>query len=259
MGFSQGSTGSKAVAAGGSNGSRLAAAMNATPVRNLLGSSAAKARAWNASMKARRASLGSNGTQAAPVIPASIVPTETSTTSILESTDTLEVITNNGRGTGSLVALSAIVQDNGGSLGYVATAYHVVEGAGSVSVRWPNGRSAKDCNVVVFDSDNDIAIVRVWVPAGIQPLAVASDMLGNPVAKIVGRHRETSGTVLRTYDEKLFIDAEVKPGDSGGAVIVDDQLVGVVSGGWLWVDPNTTWPTRAGSFRAVRNLMERIH
>lgn len=74
VGYSQGSTGTKQ--AGGSNGSRVAAYFKTNqPVRNLLGSSAAKVRGWGAKTKSAFRGRGSGGSAIA----------STSTSSILES------------------------------------------------------------------------------------------------------------------------------------------------------------------------------
>ena len=67
--------------------------------------------------------------------------------------------------------------------------------------------------------------------------------------------------------EKIFADAPLLPGDSGGPVFNSDhEVVGIISGGWFWwksglmandgiASIRTTWPARASNVGPIRTLI----
>lgn len=132
----------------------------------------------------------------------------------------------------------------------VVTAKHVIKGGrDDASSRIPmihfsNDRKVKATAIIREWDDRDLAIVRVDVPADIEPVAVAAE-LGEKhhywnleKARVDLRH---SISQKRTH----VFDAKPRPGESGGPVLSDGKLVGVVEGGWFWLEEKPyTWPLR---------------
>lgn len=158
----------------------------------------------------------------------------------------------------------------GGAVGLGITAWHVlsrdVDGSGPIEaasddagdvqpfgVRFANGRQAKGCWCVRRDKSRDLALIQIWVPGDVPAVPVGwPDELGDGAA-MVGR----SGVVVALPSPSLvqsgcvFFDGRLVPGDSGGGVFMGGKLVGVVSGGWFWLESEpgmgqVTWPVRAG-------------
>jgi serine protease Do len=141
--------------------------------------------------------------------------------------------------------------------GLVITNEHVVRAAAEVVVTLPDGREF-DADVVGSDEVNDLALLRIRVPAGEAPLPVAplgnSDGLmigewviaiGNPfgfllsnpepsvsagVVSAIGRNIVGMGG-QRSYSLDLIqTDASINPGNSGGALVnALGEVVGVNS------------------------------
>jgi S1-C subfamily serine protease len=128
----------------------------------------------------------------------------------------------------------------------VVTNAHVVAGADQVEVRRPDGHTL-DGQVVVFDPDRDLAILRV-PDLGQEPLPLASMAPGDEGVSIgypagqhaprvapirvderrtaVGRDIYGHGMVTR---EILDLSSAVQRGDSGGPFVTSDgQVAGVV-------------------------------
>lgn len=141
--------------------------------------------------------------------------------------------------------------------GLVITNEHVVRAASEVVLTLPDGREF-DADVVGSDEVNDLALLRMRVPAGSAPLPVAplgnSDGLmigewviaiGNPfgfllsnpepsvsagVVSAVGRNI-VGGSGQRSYSlDMIQTDASVNPGNSGGALVnALGEVIGVNS------------------------------
>jgi S1-C subfamily serine protease len=134
--------------------------------------------------------------------------------------------------------------------GLVLTAAHVLKGADEIDVT--NGRRTTTATIVAFDPTMDLALVRLPNQLGAAtPLAALED-LGEAdvegrtgVAYVVrdGRVVTIPVTVrrkinLRTediyidgeYDRPAWeLDADTRAGDSGGAVVIDGHVIGVLS------------------------------
>lgn len=181
-------------------------------------------------------------------------------------------------GTGVIICVDKGTPVGEGYAGFCLTAQHVVEadeGRRAVRVTYGNGKVARRCKVVASDTENDVALLWVWVPEGIRPVPVAK----NPVRRNQWVHFSGLGggkklnccrhfkgkTAPPTTDEKIFSPVSLLPGDSGGPVFNDrGEVVGVISGGWLWFTANrpeetsgmqATWPARACNVGAVRKLI----
>ena len=141
-----------------------------------------------------------------------------------------------GGGTGSGFAISPD--------GLLVTNNHVVEGAGGIRLRMPDGSDAEG-RIIGRDPDTDIALVRAdssfaaWAPLGNSKnlrrgqIAVA---IGNPlgfewtvtagVISALGRSmRSASG---RLIDDVIQTDAALNPGNSGGPLVSSSgEVIGV--------------------------------
>jgi S1-C subfamily serine protease len=134
--------------------------------------------------------------------------------------------------------------------GLVLTAAHVLKGADEITVT--NGRRATTATIVAFDPTMDLALVRITDTLGVAtPLAERDDIAEadvegrTGVAFVVrdGTVRTIPVTVrrminLRTediyvdgeYDRPAWeLDADTQAGDSGGAVVIDGRVIGVLS------------------------------
>lgn len=145
-----------------------------------------------------------------------------------------------GKSESSGAGSGVIVKKNG----YIATNYHVVEGANKINVTLKNGKdySAK---VVGGDKSNDIAVIKINksnlnpVTFGDSSKLVIGDMavaIGNPLGKLGGtatfgiisardRKLEIDGKIL----DLLQTDAAISPGNSGGGLFNGNgNLIGIV-------------------------------
>lgn len=130
------------------------------------------------------------------------------------------------------------------SNGYIATNYHVVEGANSVQVTLHNGETYK-ASIIGGDDANDLAVIKINAKkltvatigdsstVGVGDLAVA---IGNPLGQLGGT--ATTG-IVSALDRRLTIDdrtlnlmqtdAAINPGNSGGGLFNGaGELIGIV-------------------------------
>ena len=130
--------------------------------------------------------------------------------------------------------------------GYVLTNHHVIEGADEVSVTLTDGRTMT-AEFVGSDADTDVALMKIPVPGGGQPLQAipladsgaleVGDFVvavGNPFG--VGQ-TVTSGIVSAVgrsnvpgvgFQNFIQTDASINPGNSGGALVnLRGELVGI--------------------------------
>jgi len=135
--------------------------------------------------------------------------------------------------------------------GYVATNYHVVEGAEniSVSVPGPMGSRKLKAKVIVSDEKNDLAILLINdpdfggfdpIPYGFRnsPVSVGEDVfvLGYPMTETMGEEVKLTNGIVNSKtgfqgDITMYqISAPVQPGNSGGPLFDEDgNIIGVVS------------------------------
>ena len=135
---------------------------------------------------------------------------------------------------------SGIVIDDDG---LILTNAHVVQRAGEIHVRRPDGEDV-NTTLVGTDPDSDLALVRVADPTGLVPAPFGdSDRIevGNSVVAIgspLGLHHTVTTGVLsakaRGLDESglefLQTDAAVNPGSSGGPLLdLSGKVIGVIT------------------------------
>jgi len=137
--------------------------------------------------------------------------------------------------------------------GYILTNYHVIEGADSVTVALPDGRSFDNVKIVGSDRDTDLAVLQI--PAGNLPVARlgsssrlevgdwvvaignALGLKGGPtvtvgVVSALGRAEQeppsSDGTPGPYLYDLIQTDAAINPGNSGGPLInLQGQVVGI--------------------------------
>lgn len=128
--------------------------------------------------------------------------------------------------------------------GLILTNAHVVDGAGVIHVRTPDGDD-EAAVVVGTDPDTDMALLRVQGLTGLQPAPLGDSdrvnvgdwvvAIGSPFGL---HHTVTAGIIsakARGLDDSglefLQTDAAINPGSSGGALFdVKGALIGITSG-----------------------------
>jgi putative serine protease PepD len=130
--------------------------------------------------------------------------------------------------------------------GHIVTNEHVVDGATAISVRFPNGQTAK-ATLVDSDSSTDIAVIKVDVPAGaLHPLSLGSSKNVLPGQEVVAigspfglADSMTAGIVSaigRTIQapngysiaNSIQTDAPINHGNSGGPLLTTaGDVIGV--------------------------------
>jgi S1-C subfamily serine protease len=206
---------------------------------------------------------GSRGTSSGGLVPGSfsagVVDIETST-HVLGS-DGLRPL---GAGTGLVLTAD----------GEVLTNNHVVEGAAEITVTGA-GQTSTTAKVVGVDPTDDIALLQLQDVSGLPTVTVGDSStvdVGDPVTAIGnafgrgGAPTATTGTVtdvhaaITAHDpsdgsserlgDVIQTDAEIHPGDSGGALIdADGRLVGIITAG-----PTGTAAEGTGGFAIPTNV-----
>lgn len=195
----------------------------------------------------------------------------------------VEISSAAGAGTGVLITTDRTKLFKNGYIGYVLTAWHVIQNDivdGKLKLKYRNSIETHDCTVMRHSEEKDIAILRVWVPQGIREarLATVPIQRGDRL-ELVGLGGGTNLThCLRAFKsaasppssrEKIFADVPLLPGDSGGPIFnAQHEVVGVISGGWFWWDSGittpdgglmrTTWPARASNVEPIRRMLRSL-
>ena len=169
--------------------------------------------------------------------------------------------TTGGQGSGTVVAVHDEVKD-GWRYGVVATASHVTESSTGIQIVFENGRSSSKCSVIERDRQNDIALVRCLVPENVRAVAISDvDAKEGDTISYVGRGRRkfTGDVSCLAFDDEIWADVVFFPGDSGGSVLLNGKLIGVISGGLRWApnEPRRTYPGRSNNTKPLRILYDR--
>lgn len=132
--------------------------------------------------------------------------------------------------------------------GHIVTNAHVVDGASSISVRFPNGASY-DARVVGVDESTDLAVLELDAPAALlEPLAIADSSsvevgdgvvaIGSPFGLessvtsgiVSALHREITAPNDFAIGNAIQTDAAINPGNSGGPLLdLQARVIGVTS------------------------------
>jgi putative serine protease PepD len=158
---------------------------------------------------------------------------------------------------------SGFVLDKNGD---IVTAEHVVTGAQTISVTFPDGRTSK-ASLVGTDTGEDVAVIHVDVPSSeLHPLAVGDSstlQVGDGVVAIGSPFglpsTVTAGIVSAlgraitspnnwTIANAIQTDAAINPGNSGGPLLNSaGQVIGIND----QIDTNSTTSTGEGSSSGV--------
>jgi putative serine protease PepD len=133
--------------------------------------------------------------------------------------------------------------------GHILTNEHVVDGAGSVQVRFGAGGRLLDARVVGSDASTDLAVIKVDPSkAELHPLPLGDSSklrvgdetiaIGNPygydrtvtsgIVSALGRHIRAPNDV--TIAGAIQTDAAINPGNSGGPLLdADGKVIGITS------------------------------
>jgi S1-C subfamily serine protease len=130
--------------------------------------------------------------------------------------------------------------------GHIVTNYHVVENADEIEVSFA-GDQVVAAKVVAVDPQSDLAVIKVDLPAGIQPLELGSSdnlMVGQTTIAIGSPFGEFDRTLTvgvisalertvqlendRVIRRVIQTDAAINPGNSGGPLLdVHGRLIGI--------------------------------
>ncbi|HZR90795.1 MAG TPA: trypsin-like peptidase domain-containing protein [Gaiellaceae bacterium] len=132
--------------------------------------------------------------------------------------------------------------------GHIVTDQHVVDGADSISVTFPNGATYR-ATVVGSDASTDLAVIKVSAPSSLlRPLTLGDSSavkVGDPVVAIGSpfglQNTVTSGIVSAlhrditapngfTINDSIQTDAPINHGNSGGVLLnMSGQVIGVTA------------------------------
>lgn len=173
----------------------------------------------------------------------------------------VEVFDGNAMGMGTVISVDDKDIEEGWRYALVATADHVVDSSTGIKIKFENGRSSSNCTVLGRNKRADIALIWCKVPSDIVPLEVGEEsIIEGDMINFVGRfRRKFSGRASPlVFPDVAWSDVVVIPGDSGGSVILNGKLVGVISGGMQWAPnpPQRTWPCRSSNLAALIELVK---
>lgn len=151
----------------------------------------------------------------------------------------VEIATNSGTGSG-------VVVDAGG---VIVTNYHVIAPTSTrsrttqkITVRFSSGDS-RTASVLKTDQTNDLALIKVDLPAGVTPVVLADSeavgigdtivAIGNPFGLDGTVTQGIVSAVHRQYGgqgDLIQVDAAINPGNSGGPLLnAEGQVIGITS------------------------------
>tara|TARA_R110000824_G_scaffold32222_3_gene104195 strand:+ start:3570 stop:4427 length:858 start_codon:yes stop_codon:yes gene_type:complete len=160
-----------------------------------------------------------------------------------------------------------------GTRAIVITANHVVDSIDSCMVSWRDSQTNIG-KVIGRDRVHDIAIIdvpvsiqKVVIPVGINAPGVGYrvEIMGFGGARRV--LRRFYGRIISTENGNMEMEANLLPGDSGGGIIHNGSLVGVIYGGPYISDQfldasGRTWPliypAGGSSLSHIRKLMSDV-
>lgn len=151
----------------------------------------------------------------------------------------------------------ATVVEKDGEAAYAITAYHVVYNnpaltTSNFKIRDRDGVIKKGATVLKGQKDIDLALIKIPVTDFIEPVELGevdeTDIVVYNINWDVHKPR-----LSLTQKQFYYFDFSPSQGESGGPVFSDGKLVGVVSGGWFWIERDVfdtinrrqTWPLRA--------------
>lgn len=152
--------------------------------------------------------------------------------------------------------------------GYIATCYHVIEGASAIQIKGINGDYEKGVNakVVATDAENDLAILKIDDVRLTQiPYSFATQLsdvgesvfvLGYPQTQHLGEELKLTTGVISSRSgyrgdiTAYQISAQVLPGNSGCPLFDDaGRIIGVVNA--KYIEPNVSYAVKLKYLKAL--------
>ncbi|MDR0390659.1 MAG: trypsin-like peptidase domain-containing protein [Planctomycetaceae bacterium] len=140
---------------------------------------------------------------------------------------------------------TGVIIDTEKSTSYILTNHHVIDKARLFTVQFSDGQTTSDVEVIGFDSDTDLAVLRIgqsytpsieWgdsqkINVGEQVVAIGNPFgLGNTVTSgiISSTERYNPTPTGSRSHEMLQTDAAINPGNSGGPLVnLNGELIGI--------------------------------
>ncbi|HEV3201108.1 MAG TPA: Do family serine endopeptidase [Bryobacteraceae bacterium] len=150
---------------------------------------------------------------------------------------------------------SGVVVDKGG---YILTNHHVVDKADRIQVKFAGDANDYDAKVVGFDSQTDLAVIRVEGKHDLKPVKIGNSeavqvgdwcvAIGSPfgfqatvTAGIISA-KERDVDPQQQFQHFLQTDAAINPGNSGGPLLnIRGEVIGI----------NTAIASRSGGYQGI--------
>ena len=194
-----------------------------------------------------------------------------------ESLVTIKVTLSNGNlaeGTGAVVKkLKDAPKD--GYYSHILTAAHVVEGASSAKLLYPNDVEVERARVISRDEKSDVAILEGWTPNSITPIPLANEVKEEEEIFVYSPRGVRRTKVAIMNDTTVYADIMFVSGESGSPVLNNKkEVIGVVSGGHAWFENKkleirldvrqnsakekrtATWPGLIGRLDNIRKMVK---
>ena len=144
----------------------------------------------------------------------------------------------------------------------ILTADHVIDGATKFNIIFADGTEIKNVEILSRDQASDLAVLECDVPDELPIAEIADEQKPEGIFYVFGNKDYEAEC---RYDARGFwwCDSECTQGDSGGPIYNDqNELVGIVSGGSVWVKepdggPKSCWPLRAGSLDSIKLILKK--
>ena len=152
-------------------------------------------------------------------------------------------------------------------LAKILTAKHVV--ADNVKVESHLGSEDLNAKTLKRHEIYDIALVEAYVSKKCKAIEIGKYKKDNAEVKLMGyplsidasKHKVWKSKKKRSTKNFTLLDSDVSPGASGGSVIEDDKIIGVISRGcvtWFQEEgqPKFTWPTVTIGVGPIKELLK---
>ena len=152
-------------------------------------------------------------------------------------------------------------------LAKILTAKHVV--ADNVIVESHLGSKDLNGKTLKRHEEYDIALVEACVSKKCKAIEIGEykrdneevKLMGYPLSTDASNHKVWKAKKKRSTENFILFDSDVSPGASGGGVIEDDKIVGVISRGCVtWFqkegEPKFTWPTVTIGVGPIKELLK---